>query len=270
MAKLFDDNDRVVSTWLAVSRYLLTCSKREAQNLVLEISNPTDVSMADRNVMSAVDNAIRAHHPGLSLATVMATIFPQNLYKRHGRPKFYEFHHQAIKRAGKKGWGTYAGRMMRRRGKDGVQIINPLEIIVEKLKSNARVDAKQSFVSTYELGTTDPSEDLHPSLAMEIECGADLPTYDAAYDANRPLGGPCLSHISFKLLDRKVLNMTAIYRSHYYCERALGNLLGLSQLLNFVATEAKLQVGTLTCISTHAKLDTNAWGGVAEAKKILM
>lgn len=269
MAKIFDEYERIVPTWKAVSRYLLNCPQKEAQNLVLEIPNPTIVTADERKILSDVDRAIRSNKPTTSLTTVMATIFPQNLYLKHGRPGLYEAHRKAIERAGKNGWGTYAGRMMRRKSKDGKSVINPLDMVIEKLKKNAATDARQSFSSTFELGTADVEEDLREVCVHEAEVGAELPTYDASCDANRPYGGPCLSHVSFKLIDRDTLNMTAIYRSHYYCERALGNLLGLSQLLSFVAKEAGVKVGTLTCVSTHAKLDTSAWGGVGEAEKIL-
>jgi hypothetical protein len=60
-----------------------------------------------------------------------------------------------------------------------------------------------------------------------------------------------------------------MYRSHHYCARALGNLLGLAQLLSFVAKEAELKVGTLTCLSSHAVLDAETWGGVQRAQEVL-
>ena len=49
--------------------------------------------------------------------------------------------------------------------------------------------------------------------------------------------------------------LTVLYRYHYYIEKALGNLLGLSQLLYFVAKETGLGVGPLVCHSTNAVLD---------------
>jgi hypothetical protein len=51
--------------------------------------------------------------------------------------------------------------------------------------------------------------------------------------------------------------LTAIYRSHYYIERALGNILGLAQLLTFVAAEVGVDVGSLVCHSTYAVIDTD-------------
>jgi hypothetical protein len=62
--------------------------------------------------------------------------------------------------------------------------------------------------------------------------------------------------------DRKTLSMTALYRSHFYVQKTLGNLLGLSQLLMFIAHEAELAVGTLVVHSIYAVLDKRpkAWG----------
>jgi hypothetical protein len=78
-----------------------------------------------------------------------------------------------------------------------------------------------------------------------------------------------LSHLTFKLVDRKELELTAIYRSHYYIQRALGNLIGLAQLMRFVALEAGLKVGRLTCISTDAHLDVQNWGGTVIARALV-
>ncbi|MCA8886083.1 MAG: hypothetical protein KDA35_05635, partial [Hyphomonadaceae bacterium] len=83
-----------------------------------------------------------------------------------------------------------------------------------------------------------------------------------AQDRTRPIGGPCLSHLSFKLGPDRRLHLTALYRSHWYVQRALGNLFGLAHLLHFVADEAGLKLGSLICLSSMAQLDTKpkAWG----------
>jgi hypothetical protein len=54
----------------------------------------------------------------------------------------------------------------------------------------------------------------------------------------------------FKLLPSDRVMLTVLYRYHYYIEKALGNLLGLAQLLYFVAKETGLGVGPLLCHST--------------------
>jgi thymidylate synthase len=51
------------------------------------------------------------------------------------------------------------------------------------------------------------------------------------------------------------LCLTAVYRSHDYFHKALGNLLGLSRLLEYVALKTRHEVGTMTCLSTYAFVD---------------
>lgn len=96
----------------------------------------------------------------------------------------------------------------------------------------------------------------------------DIPIYSAAADSRRIRGGPCLSHLSFKLLPDRV-TLTAIYRYHYYVQRALGNLLGLAQLLVFVAAEVGVEVGQLVCHSTYAALDMDAGWSRAEVRRLI-
>lgn len=268
MAKIFEC-DRIVEAWFAAATHLLACQNRTAFNLILEVHRPQLIEGTDNGILKQVDSAIRAGSNGkLTLPTVIGTIFPQALYKAYGRQDMYEKYRSMLARGRKPhSWGTYADRMMTRQGKDGMSIINPLNIIVEKLKANAS-PGHNPYKSAYELGIADPEADLLPWPHIK-DIGGDIPTYNAAFDANQMRGLPCLSHVSFKLVDREHVNMVAVYRSHHYCARALGNLLGLSNLLNFVATEAGLSVGILTCISTHAELDVASWGGLKTAKAIL-
>lgn len=60
--------------------------------------------------------------------------------------------------------------------------------------------------------------------------------------------------------------LTALYRSHYYVYRALGNLYGLAWLQHFVAREVGIEAANLVCHSTMAKLDTLAAKPKAEVK----
>lgn len=268
MAIVFDSESRLVPTWRAAARHLLTCQDKTDFNLLLEIADPIKVDAADRTTLIAVDTAMRAASQGCqTLSTVASTIFPQSMYKSYGRPLMYEKFLASLERGRKPGgWGTYAQRMVSRPAKDGVNTINPLDIIINKLRDNV-LPHRNAYRSAYELGVSDPEVDL--ATAQSIEVGAELPTYCASLDANGLYGFACLSHISFKLIARSRVNMVAIYRSHRYCERALGNLIGLAQLLKFVSTESGLSPGSLTCISTHAELDPKAWGGIAKARQIL-
>lgn len=269
MATLFHTQERVVPTWLAAARHLNGAPDRQAKNLLLEIKKPLELTEADRQVMARVDQALLAK--GLTLRTVAGTIFPIDLYRRFGRPDYYEKYKTMLERGKKKGsWGTYAARMIDRPGKEPGDRINPLEMLVQRLSDVGQPQKKDggevSYASTYELGVSDPEEDLAG------DAGGDVPTYNPALDGLRWLGLPCLSHLSFKRVpvdEGHAVDLTAVYRSHHYCARALGNLIGLGQLLSFVASEAGLAVGTLSCLSTHAELDVREWGGVEASNAIL-
>ncbi|HLO96300.1 MAG TPA: hypothetical protein VK195_18480 [Burkholderiaceae bacterium] len=267
MAKLFDEFSRVVPTWQAAVKYLHTQPKRKAQNLILEIQDPLTISDADREVMRMVDAALEGK--GLwPLNSVAGTIFPLDLYRRYGRPAFYHEFERMMQRGKAPGWGTYARRMISRRGKKRGEIINPLDTIVERISSAGQPQGK-SYVNSYELGVVVPEEDL---VDAAPDLFADTPTYSPDTDSNEWYGFPCLSHVSFKRVEedaRHAVNLTAVYRSHHYCARGLGNLLGLAQLQWFVAKEADLKIGTLTCISTAAELDTRSWSdGISVATAI--
>ena len=68
----------------------------------------------------------------------------------------------------------------------------------------------------------------------------------------RPRGGPCLQYLQFGSGDNETTNLTAVYRSHDYFHKALGNFVGLARLLRFVCSEANRSVGSITCISLNA------------------
>ncbi len=268
MARIFDSEQSLVPTWLAAARFLHSRSNDEFtdRNVVLEVADPVRLAESDRLIVRKVDQAIRMHRKSLSIETVAGTIFPEGLYRRYGRPDFYQRFFETMQTAKKPGtWGTYAMRLFKRRAAHGDGSINPLDIIVEKLKRAASDGNK--YRSAYEAGLIDPGLDL---LDPSLEFGCELPTYEPATDARLIRNMPCLSHLSFKLADAgTAVDLTAIYRSHHYCERALGNLIGLSRLQAFVAKEAGIRPGVLTCVSTHARLDVDCWGGKAAAQALL-
>ena len=79
------------------------------------------------------------------------------------------------------------------------------------------------------------------------------------------MGGPCLSHLSFKTFQGAV-HLTAVYRSHDYAFKVPGNLLGLSRLLSCVARETGQDVGSMVIHSTYA-----FWGaGQVQALRSLL
>ncbi|WLG56736.1 hypothetical protein PSH77_29505 [Pseudomonas extremorientalis] len=255
--------DHAVSAWLKAARHLVKCPKYTDRNLILEMKNAGGLNAGDRHIISTVDAALRLGTPGLSIDTVAGTIFPNGLYKRDGHPDFYGKYVDIMSRAKKRGtWGTYALRMIRRVSRDGKSTYNPLEEIVRKLK---KAKDGRCYQAVYELGVVDPEYDIADSPE---DFGCELPLYDPAIDKKKPLNMPCLSHLSFKVTAGK-LDLTAVYRSHWYGQRALGNLIGLSNLLKFVGKESGFESGVLTCIATHALLDMKSLGGAKATKAML-
>ncbi len=216
-------------------------------NVVVDIDDPATLTADDRKTIGLVDEFLRRHDSTarrvLPVDSVANTIIPYALYRRYGAPGFYEVYEQEVypRIAKPQEWGRYFYRMIHHETPNGV--INPLSRLVEKVRTQAH--GPRTFSNVFELPVTDPALDIN--------------TYNPACDANLLRGGPCLSFLSFKLHPSRGLMLTAMYRNHYYIQRTLGNYIGLGRLLAFVAEEANVRVGPLTCISTHAELDAGPW-----------
>lgn len=217
-----------VSAWREAVRHVDALPGHEAHNVLLSIADPTaGASLADPRV-SAVNDFLLPHEK--SVRTISNTIFPEALYRRYGAPEFFQRFEEnvlpSVRRSDK--WsGYYFERMT---NWPGCPTGNPLWDIVKRMRDPS-VKARNKF----ELALFDPARDLNRS----------------------PYGGQCLSFLSFKLSagTPSALSLTAFYRNHYYVEKLLGNLIGLGQLMAFVAKEAGLVVGPLTILSSHAVID---------------
>lgn len=252
--------DRIVPAWLQTMRHLEKHGRRD-RNILLEIADPMTVLSHERAAIGVVDDALRRHQ-NLSVLTVAGTIFPYALYKKVGAEKLADRFLAIMDRAQEPGtWGTYAMRLMRRAGKTPGSTVNPLELVIQKLRRAA--GSGKPYTSNYELGVHDVAE------IDEGHAFCEVPLYGVARDGAMVSNFPCLSHLTFKLVKKRSLELTAIYRSHYYAQRALGNLVGLSHLLRFVSAETGIPAGRLTCISTDAHLDFESWGGVGSGKAVL-
>lgn len=262
MTKVFHRTN-LVQAWLAGIRYLATQKSHDSTNIILDIKQPMLATAQDKLVIEAVNAALKKKKASRSVMTAAGTIFPQTIYQRYGRPDWYEHYKTVITKGKVPGtWGTYVLRMIERKEATG-EVFNPLDKIIEKLFS-LRDDGRSRFKAAYELSVSNLESDLMDSCNG---IGFELPTYNPASDRHMYMGSPCLSHVTFKLMNEK-LEMTAIYRSHYYAERALGNLIGLAQLQRYVANESGFEQGPLTCISTYAKLD-DGLGGIRATRKLL-
>ena len=234
--------DTLAQAWLQACVHLRSLPRWLDTTVILHIANPTLVRPQDRSVAEVLD-AFLVSHDRFSNHTVAETIFPGYEYLHRGIEGVYRVYpdeiypkikdHPEMRR-----WGAYAYRLLRRRDEFGTTF-NPLASCIEKMKDKVPKRA------AYEVG---------------LGFGFDLAVYDDNMDRGSRMGGPCLSHLSFKFIDDHV-GLTAIYRSHYYIQRTYGNLLGLARLLSFVADQVGVPPGPLVCHSTMAMMEYGRdWG----------
>lgn len=223
-----------VSAWREGVRLVERQSHHEAHNVIIGIADPLARGSLSDPVVAEVDAFLRSLDVK-PIETVANTIFPYSLYRRYGVPTFFDrFTNNVLPKARRPGdrWsGYYFERMINMPREGGGAPINQLMDITARLR-NPAVRARNKF----ELSIFDPARDVDDS----------------------PYGGQCLSFGSFKLRkdgDHERLDLTVMYRNHYYVEKLLGNFIGLGRLMAFVAGEGGAEVGELTVVSTHATVD---------------
>ena len=213
----------------------------DGYNVVIDVEDPVALDERDNAVVQHVDSFLRERdqHP---VITVANTIFPQAMYREHGAPAFYDEYLKVYDSlTTSKQWGRYFERMVRHPNDNQFR---PIQELIDKLREQR--DAGKCVKATHELSI-----------------------YEPLLDRKRWRGGQCLSFLSFKRHPVRGLLLTAIYRNHTYVTRCLGNLIGLGRLQAFVAKETGLEVGSLTCISTHAELDTGEGWGITDARALI-
>jgi hypothetical protein len=217
------------AAWYQAAALVDAQAGHEAYNVILDIKRPSEPFSRQDPIIAQVDTFLRARNK--SLACISNTIFPAAFYRRYGPLDFIDaFRERVLPRVRRnERWsGYYFDRMT---DPDiGLGEAGPLGDIIKRMS-----DPSNRARNKFELSIFDPARDIDAS----------------------PYGGQCLSFLSFKIHagDPGEVSLTAIYRNHYYIEKLLGNLIGLGQLLQYVATETKLSIGALTVLSTHALID---------------
>ena len=214
--------------WLTAAQTLVAAGY-EAYNVIVDIDDPVRHTSEDRAMIMTVDAFLR-ERCAYPIATVANTIFPQDLYRRYGPDHFRAEYLRGFDSLRKRGWGRYFERLTRWRTEDG-RTLDQLNGLIAALSGQLERNTRR-FKSIYEVTLVDPSRDKF-----------------------RERNRQCLSFLSFKLHPDRGLTLTAIYRNHHYVARALGNFIGLGNLMAYVAKQVGTTVGPLTCISTHAELD---------------
>lgn len=245
--KIIQNHKTLAASWLAACEHLALVPGHQDFTVLLHIEEPLLVRPADRQAARTL-NKFLVDHGAYGTHTVAETIFPGYEYMRRGAAGVYAYPEaifSRVKAHDESTWGTYAQRMLNPRKDYKGRTYVPLEACIKKMKD------KVPWKAAHELGFFD------------------LALYEDDQDRTHRRGGPCLSHLSFKVMPEKRLQLTAMYRLHYYVERAYGNLLGLARLQTFVAQEVGLSVGPLVCHSTMATLDQEGGWKMGEIKALI-
>ncbi|MDB5986120.1 MAG: hypothetical protein JWR16_1173 [Nevskia sp.] len=207
-----------IEAWRATSRHLLD-SHKEAYNVLVKFkSDHVDESLMYDFDPSTVSSKLDR------IGDVANTIFPMRTWENSAdRASFYDRYHRAHARGHTKSWGTYFGRFI----DFGDSNVNQLENVIR---------AHQNWPGSHRAAFL-----MHASSAET--------------DNLRPRGGPCLQYVQFNCPTRRTMSLTAVYRNHDYCNKALGNFFGLNRLLTFVCSETGRIASSVTCLSIHAYFD---------------
>lgn len=246
---LFVSEENVSTAWVAALDALLAAGG-DVVNLAVAIEDPTREHQGVRDVLDQFNGGRRKkkRRDVELVSTVANTLFPAAWYiERLGvdaEAHLYELERitRPVSRKRNK-YGTYFERMVAWPGPDGE--FNQLDQVVRRLRT-ARERCQQRF-NAYEVGLTTPADE---AIAVPILVGG---------KDRRVIGFPCLSHLSFSL-NKGVVHLSAMYRSHDFIGRAYGNYLGLGRVLNFVARQSGLPAGELTCVSASATAEIGKAG----------
>lgn len=214
-------NASAIEVWKAGAELLVKNGDRF--NLTLHITHPISLNEAD-----VAQYCHKRVVPRLSKSVydVANTIFPSTSSLHSGDLKSFFLHYDKVYRRGQRrhrtAWGTYFLRLTA----FGDGQANQLEKIIFSMQ-NWKSRPRAAFV-------------LHLS--------------SAEVDNPKTLGAPCWQYAQFIRNEDNTLSMVAVYRSHDYFQKALGNLVGLIRLLRFVCHHSRMTPGTLTCLSTYATL----------------
>lgn len=221
--------DSIQQAWLETVR-LLMARKWELRNLIVSIRKPFDTLYDVHNRYERLCNDLGILNP----RHVAYTIFPasfatgktaESLFDAYNRSSGL-FHRISTK------WGTYFRRLTHYDSKKA--IVNQLERVVTALKRDKA--ASKAMSAAYTMILQEPGG-----------------------ETTKPRGGPCLNYLALQVEkgNPSRIGLLAVYRNHDFLAKAYGNYIGLANLLQFICNESGYSMGPLTCISSHAYIDSH-------------
>ncbi len=245
-----------IDAWKAASDYLLNNNK-SCFNLLIGIDSPTECEDKWIECYNPKLFNISSTRKGDDLRDVIHTIFPVKHYRNIKNrtelySKYLKTHLRSSKISGKKydRWGTYFTRLI---------WFDTIDQIKLHINSSDSLEQIGKIVNSYP-GRLNQLESVISALTnwksnekAALYCHISSPMLDTL----QPLGLPCLQFIQFTKANDGSIDLTAVYRNHDYFNKALGNFIGLGQLLEFVCNESNKTAGKLNCHSIRAYFRTS-------------
>jgi hypothetical protein len=253
---------------------------RGGGRLVNVLTTITEPGAEDAHVRAVIDGALAAKgQQAQSVDTVACTIFPSALYRDVGYPwrpgltpeeagalddaatelfDSYELMLPLLLTANGNRGGTYFSRMITWPGKEAGGV-NQLADRIRYLRGHRRRGVTANNAADIAIGgEAGIAEADLPDQGLQVYAATD----------RRQRAFPCLVHVDLTLLAGR-LSMLAVYRHHFLLTKAYGNLIGLSDLLKFLAQQSGFDVGELAIQATLADDERGSYGGRAGVDVIL-
>lgn len=214
--------------WLRAKDFILGQPGKETFNLMVTILNPLQRDSRVHLLYEQFCEGSGINKPN----KVAATIFPKRCFKILGndRERLYR-NYPRIHRVLKGNWGSYFNQMINWENATGNR--NQLEDIIVMINDRSRI-----YKTAYVIQIPNPFKHLGWTRGL-----------------------PCLYQILIQLEDNN-MSFLAVYRNHDFGEKAYGNYMGLGHLLEFIAGETNFEIGSISCISSHAFVQSKHVAGL--------
>lgn len=211
-------DDNIQSAYIKAVEFL-SVNHWEYYNLIVQINNADSFNNIDAVHLTDFAKLIEIKTPKI----VASTIFPDGMYRlvKSRQDLYYKYNKRLYPKAKYGRWGTYFNRMISYY--QNGDTINQLENIISKINAR-KTDCKAAYTIYIQ----------YPGSETTLKMGA-----------------PCLNYLAVQIECQK-LGILAVYRNHDFLEKAYGNYVGLCNLIKFISLETKFEIGSLTCVSSHA------------------
>lgn len=242
-----------LKAWQNASGYLLA-HKKSQFNMVISIDDPTTYTQTWLTQYNPRRIILSGGNRGDNLADVVNTIFPVKLAARATTKEDlyadYIKRHIRRSRLGERKsnrWGTYFQRLIffetDKTLRSTFEENDTVEQIKKKLSQHQKINQLDNIITALSSWKSNTKAALYCHLSS------------MALDTLRPLGAPCLQFIEFMEEQPDKIDLLAVYRNHDYFNKALGNFIGLGQLLKYVCAASGKTPGKLVCHSARGYID---------------